>query len=177
MNRLYFLLLLILATAEARSQGLTITGTVRDSATLAPLPGASIVVDYRKSWSDAKVDEKGNFSFNLPSGDHVIVIRHIGYGSFKKYIPESTRKINFDVLLTTTSSQLEEVIITSKGFDQTIRQPILGALQINIKTLEKLPSAFGELDILRSLQMLPGVSSVGEASNGVTFVAVLLTRH
>jgi hypothetical protein len=167
MNRLYFLLLLILATAEARSQGLTITGTVRDSATLAPLPGASIVVDYRKSWSDAKVDEKGNFSFNLPSGDHVIVIRHIGYGSFKKYIPESTRKINFDVLLTTTSSQLEEVIITSKGFDQTIRQPILGALQINIKTLEKLPSAFGELDILRSLQMLPGVSSVGEASNGV----------
>lgn len=144
-----------------------VTGTIRDSASLAPLPDASIIVDYRRNWSAAKIDKKGNFSLELPSGDHVIVIRHVGYESFRKFIKDGTQMVHFDVLMTTTSSQLEEVIITSKGFDQTIRQPILGSLQINIKTLEKLPSAFGELDILRSLQMLPGVSSVGEASNGV----------
>ncbi|TLU98875.1 TonB-dependent receptor [Dyadobacter luticola] len=167
MKKLYFLLILLLATLHGIAQGLTITGSVKDSATLAPLPGASIVVDYRRNWSAAKVDEKGNFSMELSDEDHVLVIRHVGYESFRAFIKAGTRKVNFDILMTTTSSQLEEVIITSKGFDQTIRQPILGSLQINIKTLEKLPSAFGELDILRSLQMLPGVSSVGEASNGV----------
>ncbi|MCE7071702.1 TonB-dependent receptor [Dyadobacter sp. CY327] len=167
MKGLYIFLFLLVNVITASAQGLTVTGSVRDSATRAPLPGASIVIDYRKSWSAAEMDAKGNFTINLPNGDHVLVIRHVGYEAFKVFIKSGTQKAHFDVLMTTTSSQLEEVIITSKGFDQTIRQPILGALQINIKTLEKLPSAFGELDILRSLQMLPGVSSVGEASNGV----------
>jgi len=167
MMKLFYLICFLLAGLSARAQGLKITGTVKDSATNAPLPGATIVVDYRKNLSTDKVDEKGNFSIELPIDDHVITIRHVGYETSRTFIKSGVQKLNLNVLLAPTSSQLEEVIVTSKGYDQTIRQPILGSLQINIKTLEKLPSAFGELDILRSLQMLPGVSSVGEASNGV----------
>lgn len=167
MKTFYLVCIFLIAGFCVHAQGLKITGTVKDSATRAPLPGATIIVDYRKNLTTEKVDEKGNFLLELPTGDHVITIRHVGYETFRTYIKDGVQKANFDVLMVTTASQLEEVIVTSKGYDQTIRQPILGSLQINIKTLEKLPSAFGELDILRSLQMLPGVSSVGEASNGV----------
>jgi hypothetical protein len=58
-------------------------------------------------------------------------------------------------------------VVTSKGYEQNVKKPLLGVNQINIKTLQKMPAAFGEVDFLRSIQMLPGVSSVGEASNGV----------
>ena len=167
MKKFYLICFLLTTALFCKAQGLKITGTVKDSATLAPLSGATIIIDYRKNLSTDKVDEKGHFSIELPTGEHVITIRHIGYETVRTYIKDGVQKFHFDVLMTTTSSQLEEVIVTSKGYDNTIRQPILGSLQINIKTLEKLPSAFGELDILRSLQMLPGVSSVGEASNGV----------
>ena len=163
----FYLICFLLTGLGVNSQGLKITGTVKDSATNTPLPGAAIIIDYRKNLSTDKVDEKGNFSIELPIDDHVITIRHVGYETFRTFIKSGVQKLSLNVLLAPTSSQLEEVIVTSKGYDQTIRQPILGSLQINIKTLEKLPSAFGELDILRSLQMLPGVSSVGEASNGV----------
>jgi len=167
MKHFYIVAFLFLISFCALSQGVTITGTVKDSTTQTPLEGASVIIDYRKNLSATRTDEKGNFSISMSSEDHVVMVRHVGYESFKAYIKAGTEKIHFDILLPTTSSQLEEVIITSKGFDQTVRAPILGALQINIRTLEKLPSAFGELDILRSIQMLPGVSSVGEASNGV----------
>ena len=167
MKKLYFLYFLLLAATAGFAQPVIISGTVKDSATLKPLVGSSVVIDYRKSVSATKTDEDGKFSITMAAGDHVISIRHVGYESFKAFIKDGIQKVNFDVLLPVTSSQLEEVIVTSKGFDKTIRQPVLGSLQINIKTLEKLPAAFGELDILRSIQMLPGVTSVGEASNGV----------
>ncbi|MEO6686135.1 MAG: TonB-dependent receptor, partial [Dyadobacter sp.] len=167
MKEFYLVCIFLISGFCVQAQGLKITGTVKDSATRAPLPGATIIVDYRKNLTTEKVDDKGNFLLELPTGDHVITIRHVGYETFRTHIKDGILKADFDVLMVTTASQLEEVIVTSKGYDQTIRQPILGSLQINIKTLEKLPSAFGELDILRSLQMLPGVSSVGEASNGV----------
>lgn len=165
--KILYLIFFLLAGFCGQAQGLKITGSVKDSVTNAPLPGAAIIIDYRKNLSTDKVDENGRFSIELPSDDHVITIRHVGYETFRTFIKAGVQQIRLDVRLAPTSSQLEEVIVTSKGYDQTIRQPILGSLQINIKTLEKLPSAFGELDILRSLQMLPGVSSVGEASNGV----------
>ena len=164
--RVYLFVLFFVAGYGGFAQ-VVVTGLVRDSVTSLPLKEASVVIDYRRNWSAVRVNEKGSFSVDLPAGDHVLVIRHVGYETFRAFIKAGTEKAHFDVLLSPTSNQLEEVLITSKGFDQTVRQPVLGSLQINIKTLEKLPSAFGELDILRSLQMLPGVSSVGEASNGV----------
>ena len=98
MKPLYALLFLLVNITPAFAQGLTITGTVRDSATLAPLPGASIVIDYRKSWSAAEMDAKGNFTINLPNGDHVLVIRHVGYEAFKVFIKSGTQKAHFDVI-------------------------------------------------------------------------------
>ncbi|HEY0110986.1 MAG TPA: TonB-dependent receptor, partial [Fibrella sp.] len=92
--------------------------------------------------------------------------RNLGYLSFRTIV-DIDRELNLDVRLSMVASQLEEVIVTSKGYDRTVRQPLLGVSQINIATLKRMPAALGEVDILRSLQLLPGVTSVGEAANGV----------
>lgn len=63
--------------------------------------------------------------------------------------------------------QLNEVEIKGDASLQEVRKPLLGANTLNIKTVNKLPTPLGETDILKGLQMLPGVNSVGEASNGL----------
>ncbi|MCA0229019.1 MAG: TonB-dependent receptor [Bacteroidetes bacterium] len=164
---LYLLLGWLLCASTALGQIYTISGTVLDSISKQPLVGATVILDHNRSKGATKTDEKGEFTLTVDRQSHVVAIRYVGYVPYSKYFPPMTRSLKITVLLDKTENQLEEVVITTKGFDQTIRQPILGVNQINIKTFQKLPSAFGEVDLLRGIQMLPGVTSVGEASNGV----------
>ena len=167
LSGLFVILLLCFLSTTAFSQGVNISGSVRDSVTNEALEDATIIVDYRKSISGTKTDKKGNFSINVPYGKHVVSVRYVGYMTTSEYLPDGQKAFKLNFKLSRVSTQLEQVIVTSKGYDNTVRQPILGANKINIKTLEKLPAALGEVDLLRGIQMLPGVSSVGEASNGV----------
>jgi acetyl esterase/lipase len=145
-----------------------VTGVVRDSATGRPLAGAAVVVDYRRHLTGTSTNDRGQYSIDLSVGEHVLVARLVGYTPVRKIIQVSNAgALRVDISLVSVASQLEEVVVTTKGFDQTIRQPLLGVSQINIATLRKLPAALGEVDLLRGLQSLPGVTSVGEASNGV----------
>lgn len=166
-NTLYLVLGWLLSASAALGQIYTISGTVLDSISKQPLAGATVILDHNRSKGATKTDEKGEFTLTVDRQSHVVAIRYVGYVPYSKYFPPMTRSLKVTVLLDKTENQLEEVVITTKGFDQTIRQPILGVNQINIKTFQKLPSAFGEVDLLRGIQMLPGVTSVGEASNGV----------
>ncbi|MFD2571680.1 carboxypeptidase-like regulatory domain-containing protein [Spirosoma soli] len=144
-----------------------VSGTVRDSATGRPLPGAAIVIDYRKHLTGTNTNAQGYYTIDLPAGDHILIARLIGYTPVRKELRLTNDPVTMNVNMVTVESQLEEVVVTTKGFDQTVRQPMLGVDQLNVSTLKKLPSALGEVDLLRGLQMLPGVTSVGEASNGV----------
>ena len=169
MNRLYgwIICLLCLYKGNLYAQNFyTLAGSVRDSTTGRPLARATVLIDYEKVGKGTYTDEQGQFSFSLPSGKHVVVIRSVGYLAFRTslYLHKNT---TLNVQLASVSSQLEEVVVTSKGYDRNVRQPLLGVSQINIATLRRMPAALGEMDILRSLQMLPGVTSVGEAANGV----------
>ncbi|QJD79746.1 TonB-dependent receptor domain-containing protein [Spirosoma rhododendri] len=145
-----------------------VTGVVRDSATGTPLAGVAIVVDYRRHLTGTSTNDRGQYNIDLTAGEHVLVTRLVGYTPVRKIVQVSnTGALRVDINMVSVASQLEEVVVTTKGFDQTIRQPLLGVSQINIATLRKLPAALGEVDLLRGLQSLPGVTSVGEASNGV----------
>ncbi|GAB4040971.1 TonB-dependent receptor [Spirosoma jeollabukense] len=143
-----------------------LSGTVRDSATGQPIAGVTIVIDYRKNITGTSTNGQGQYGIDLPTGDHILIARIIGYTPVRKPF-RLTNDLIVNVNMITVASQLEEVVVTTKGFDQTIRQPMLGVNQLNMNALKKLPAALGEVDLLRGLQMLPGVSSVGEASNGV----------
>ncbi len=167
MNRLFFFILPLLLTTVARAQNFyTLSGTVRDSATGQPLVRSAVVIDYEKVGKGTYTDAQGGFIISLPAGKHIVVVRNVGYLTYRTslYLHENT---TLTVRVPSVSSQLEEVVVTSKGYDRTVREPLLGVSQINMKTLERIPAALGEVDILRGLQLLPGVTSVGEAANGV----------
>ena len=164
-KRLAFLLF-ILAPHWLAAQ-IFCSGTVRDSLSNEPLEGASILVNYQGKNTGQKTDKDGKFYVELPYAENVIQIRYTGYVSRWVILPPGRSLIDATIRLEQVTNTLEQVVVSSKGFDQNIRKPVLGANSINVKTLEKIPSAFGEIDLFRSIQMLPGVTSVGEASNGV----------
>ncbi|MBN8823659.1 MULTISPECIES: TonB-dependent receptor [unclassified Spirosoma] len=167
MLRFLFILLFGLNSLSASAQILyTLSGTIRDSTSNQPVVRAAVVLDYDKSATGTYTDEQGRYSIKTRMGQHIVVVRSIGFVPFRTTI--SIRgNTTLDVRLPSVASQLEEVVVTSKGYDRNVRQPLLGVSQINIATLKKMPAALGEVDIMRSLQMLPGVTSVGEAANGV----------
>lgn len=164
-RQLLVVLLLFASTAHAQIL-YTISGTVRDSASQQPIVRAAVVLDYEKATTGTYTDAEGNFSIKARSGQHVVVVRSLGFLPYRTRIYVRGNTV-LNVRLPSVSSQLEEVVVTSKGYDRNVRQPLLGVSQINIATLKKMPAALGEVDILRSLQMLPGVTSVGEAANGL----------
>ncbi|WP_259016293.1 TonB-dependent receptor [Emticicia fluvialis] len=165
MRKLYIVSSFLLLTIAARAQVFyRFSGYVKDTLDGKPLAKASINVDYGKF--GAVTDENGYFDINIPYGEHAVTVKFVGYRPVRDGI-----KINADMRrnysMGRVENELEEVIVSSKGVEANIQRPLLGVNQLNIKTLRKLPAAVGEIDILRGLQMLPGVTSVGEASNGV----------
>ncbi|MFN4146841.1 MAG: TonB-dependent receptor [Runella sp.] len=149
------------------AQFVKIEGVINDSLTNEPLVGVSVSTTANKKIYGQLTDNQGHFALYLPKGKHNIAIRYVGYVSKWIFVNEKTPDLKVSLRLNRIENELEQVVITTKGYDETVRKPLLGVNQINISTLAKMPAAFGEVDFLRGIQMLPGVSSVGEASNGV----------
>ncbi len=159
-------LTLFIPKIKAQNEIMTISGYVRDSSNKAPLVNAYIVLDFDKS-KGTFTNKEGFYNLFLPRNKYVISVRHVGYRPTRLTLNlRKDTELNF--MLNPLANELEEVIVSGKSSaDANIERPLLGVSSLNIKTLQKIPSAFGELDILKGLQMLPGVTSVGEASNGV----------
>ncbi len=169
MKFLYLLCFLGFSMSVAQAQTNTsrlveINGFVRDSVDNKPLAGAAIIVDFRKSGT--VTDENGRYALLISIGQHVLGVRMVGYQPMRFTVPvKGPQELSFQ--MNSIASMLDEVIVSSRTTNSNIQRPILGVSTLNIKQFRRLPAAFGEVDVLRGLQMLPGVTSVGEASNGV----------
>jgi CarboxypepD_reg-like domain/TonB dependent receptor/TonB-dependent Receptor Plug Domain len=142
----------------------SIEGKVTDSKTGEPIIGASISLDFKKS--GIITDSIGNYHVYMPAGEYIIKVSHIGYKPFRIKIQLKTDQ-RIDVQLDDITKTLEEVIVSSQATRKDIQSPSLGVTLLSIKAIKKLPAMMGEVDVIRSLQTLPGVSSVGEGSNGI----------
>lgn len=142
-----------------------ITGVVKDFDTKEQLPGATIFID--KNQKPQIADNQGKFSIKTDFSEISITVSIIGYKSKTVKIEKILSSENLEILLQKDPKYLEEVVVSTGATIQDFNRPILGVNSLNIITINKLPTPLGETDILKGLQMLPGVSSVGEASNGL----------
>ncbi|MCP9766676.1 TonB-dependent receptor [Lacihabitans sp. LS3-19] len=167
MKFIYLFLFFGVISTSVFAQNLEITGVVVDSISSEPLKNATVSLDFKRKSLSLKTDDKGRFKVFLTKEDHAISVRYVGYVPFWLYTDANSVSTNYVIKMRQVVNELEQVVVSTNRIDENVKKPLLGVNQINIKTLEKIPSAFGEVDFLRGIQMLPGVSSVGEASNGV----------
>jgi hypothetical protein len=160
-----FILLLLCHLNGFSQQSYPLTITVRDSSDNTPLKDVVIKVDSKRA--NFSSDKNGIHTLFLPKGEYYILISHLGYRTFREKVTIKSEPVNLSVSMINVAKELEEVTVNSQGINGNVSRPLLGVTPLSIKTIKKIPAMMGETDILRGLQMLPGVTSVGEAANGV----------
>ncbi len=156
------LLLLLCSAANAQSR-YRLTGYVRAAQTDKPIAGASILL--LDVGLGTVTDTAGFFSLPLPKGLQTVQVTHTGFATLQR---TSTVRADESVVyqLVERITLLTEAIVTAGGPGQNVQRTAGGITSLSIRTLRQLPTLLGEVDVLRTVQFLPGVSNVGEASSG-----------
>jgi hypothetical protein len=144
----------------------TLTGSVHDRLTGEALPFASIQVAGTTSGTTTNGD--GYFSLiKVPSDTSTLVVQYVGYGSTRIFLDPSLPKKDFRIEIKSLSQALEEVRVTAHRDEvQFSPKTEVSAIRMTPAKLTQLPS-IGERDVLRSLQLMPGVSASNESSSGL----------
>ena len=141
----------------------SINGNIRDQHTGESLVGATIFVKELKT--GAVSDIYGNYSLTINEGSYALVYSYIGYSTIEKTVVLN-KDLKISMELVPQEHQLKEVEIMSEKNDKNVVKPEMSTFRMDIKTIERIPALFGEVDIIKAIQMLPGVQSVGEGSSG-----------
>ncbi|MEZ5084291.1 MAG: TonB-dependent receptor [Bacteroidales bacterium] len=141
----------------------TLSGYITDATNGEELIGATVYVVELETGTASNV--YGFYSLTIPEGQYTIKISYVGYEAETRKVDfTSNQTINFE--LTLSASTLKEVVITGEQEDINVKSAEMGIVKMDIKDLETIPVLFGEKDILKSIQLMPGVSGAGEGSTG-----------
>ena len=161
-NIILSLFLSIITISGFSQQKYTLSGTVKDQATGELMIGATVKI--QNSTLVVSSNEYGFYSLLLPQGKHTVVVSYTGYNAVTLNIDiKANLKKDWEL---STGQNLNEVVIASVRKDQNLSSPAMGTETLNIKAIEKLPVLFGEKDVLKTIQLLPGIKSTGEGSSG-----------
>ncbi len=163
MKTIFTTLALFLCLNAFTQDKVTISGYLRDAVNGEALIGAAVSKQGTSLGTTA--NEYGFYSLTLPKGKQFILVQYIGYVAQVKEIDLSTNvTLNFE--LKEEGKQLEEVVVTSKQEDQNIKSNEMSVAKLDIAQIQKMPALLGEVDIIKSIQTLPGVTNVGEGASG-----------
>ncbi|RPD41684.1 TonB-dependent receptor [Chitinophaga barathri] len=157
----FCLLMLTAFSSSAQQQRFTISGYVKDAQSGESLIGISI---GKPGTSVGTVtNEYGFYSLTLPAGTHEIQFSYMGYTA-QKFTVNLTSNKRHDIKLAQSDRQLNEVVITSKQQEKNINTLNTSVNKLDISEIRKLPTLMGEVDVIRTIQTLPGVNTVGEGA-------------
>lgn len=144
-------------------QNYTISGSIKDKANGESLIGANLRIIEIPTVGVA-ANEYGFYSLSVPNGVYTLSVSYIGYGEQRQTV-KLDRNTKIDWLLESSVS-LDEVVVTAVRKDKNLSSAEMGTETLNMKSVEKLPVLFGEKDIMKTIQLLPGIKSNGEGSSG-----------
>lgn len=149
--------------AAYAQQQQTVSGYLKDASNGEALIGASVIVKGTSSGTISNV--YGFYSFTLPAGTYQIDYRYVGFGDLSQEVV-LTADVRLDLELVPAQMQLQEIVVSDKAIDENVQSIEMSVAQLDIQSIQKMPAFAGEVDILKSIQLLPGVSTVGEGASG-----------
>lgn len=158
--------LVALAALSANAQTkFTISGTISDGKTGEALIASSVVIAENQSIG-ASSNEYGFYSLSLQEGTYTIICSYLGYEDYKEEIKlDGSKVINIGLKPYESGIELQTVVVTANNPDDNLSKPQMGTETLNLKDIEKIPVLLGEKDIIKTIQLLPGVKST-EGSSG-----------
>ncbi|MBL6670763.1 MAG: TonB-dependent receptor [Flavobacteriaceae bacterium] len=157
-----FALLSILFFSTAYAQNVTLSGYIKDAANGEELINASIV---NEKFQGTVTNIYGFYSLTLPEGKYTFTVSYIGYESIVKTLTlKESQTLDFE--LKEATNELAEVEVTAKRLDENLNRAEMSTTQLTAKQIKAIPQFLGEFDVIRSITLLPGVTTVGEGASG-----------
>lgn len=147
--------------ADPKTGMVTIAGYVRHAKTGEPVVNATVMIDSQQA---ATTDLDGHYTINVPAGNHTLVVSLVGMKDARLQVTVYSRgRLNVD--MEDQVRTLKEVVVSSNR-TTNVRSVQMGVQRLTIENIRRIPTVFGEADVLRAITSLPGVKTVGEASTG-----------
>jgi hypothetical protein len=162
-KKVFLLLLFFLSLFSFSQEKFTLSGTISNENSNETLIGVNVSVIGLKT--GVTTNEYGFYSLTLPKGDYEINISYVGFSTVTETISlnQNTKK-NYS--LTESGQELQEVVITTEKNTANIRKPEMSVNKLSISTIKKMPVVLGEVDVIKSILLLPGVTNAGEGQSG-----------
>nr|WP_130736119.1 TonB-dependent receptor [Flavobacterium sp. J27] len=142
----------------------TISGVVKDAANGETLLGATVLLKGTSIGSTT--NEYGFYSITAPEGKYTLIISYLGFTTLEKVITlTSNQKLNIEIK--EDAAKLDEVIITIEESKKVnLQTPQMSVAKLTTSEIKKIPVVLGEVDLIKSIQLLPGVTNAGEGASG-----------
>ncbi|WP_306352631.1 TonB-dependent receptor [Flavobacterium sp. '19STA2R22 D10 B1'] len=140
----------------------TLSGTIADIGSNETLIGVNVFI--KELNTGTVTNEYGFYSISIPKGEYTLQISYIGFGTREEKISvQQNSKKNYSL---ESNNQLEEVVISSETKAINLRKPEMSVHKLSMADIKKVPAVLGEVDVIKSLLQLPGVTNAGEGSSG-----------
>lgn len=141
-----------------------VSGTIRDKSSGETLIGATVILLEQPRYGSSS-NAYGFYSLSAPSGNYTMVVSYSGYqaDSFKITLD---RNLVIPVELGSGGIALQEVVVTTQRKDANVTAPLMGVQKLSMNEIKNIPVLFGEKDILKTIQLLPGIKSAGDGNSG-----------
>jgi hypothetical protein len=164
---LVILMITGMSVAElSAQQRYTISGYVKDADNGESLIGVNVFIKTPEGKTEGAVTNVyGFYSINLTEGQYQVNFSYIGYANMVKEV-----SLNANVKLNVEMSEgqlLEEVVVTSERKDENVKSTDMGRVELGIEKIKSIPAFMGEVDIIKAIQLLPGVQAAGEGNSGI----------
>lgn len=158
---LFFFLGILFQPVVFAQTSYTVSGYVKEAKSGEVMVGTALFLENTEY--GIYTNDYGFFSLSAPQGEYVLIIENLGYKTQK--IPVSlTKDVSLNVKMETEDLTEGEVLITDQRRDENVKSTEMGKVEMNIETVKKLPVLLGEVDIMKTIQLLPGV----QAAEGTT---------
>ena len=154
---------LLFFTTVIFAQNYTISGRITDSKTGEDLTGATIIIPGTNY--GVATNTYGFYSLTLPKGNYKVSFRYVGYDNIEKSITLN-KNTTINVELGEKLSDIDEITISAKAEEAKVENKQINVIKLDMQTVKRIPVVFGEIDILKTVTMLPGVISAGEGNSG-----------
>ena len=142
----------------------TVSGYIQDESSGENLIGVSIY--EKESFKGTASNEYGFYSLTLPKGNYKIVYSFIGFKSIIKSV-DLNQNLRLNVSLNNNAIVTEEIEVTGERQDKNVNSSSMSQAKLEVQNIKQLPVILGEVDVLKSAQLLPGIQSGGEGNSGL----------
>ncbi len=159
-----FMMTLFMMFSVAYGQRYTISGHVTDKTSGEELIGATV---YIKEYNAGVISNGyGFYSLSVPSGKYKVEYSYLGYDTEQIEVNLTGNK-TLNVSLSEIVQEISELVITGEKKNKNVESIQMSSEKMQVKMVKKLPSFMGEVDIMKTIQLLPGIQSGGEGSSGL----------